>query len=232
MYDWYKTYILAIWPHPDDVEIGAWWLLYQSSCRGKSCVIVDMTCSHLSTRGTPDTRLEESYRSASILWVSRVNLGLDDLSLSGSNDYKLLIAHYIRLYRPEIVLFPYSVDRHPDHEATSQIVKHALFVSWLSKIEIDWLSPHRPRVAAMYHIWWDTPVDIVIPLTQHDYDIKSQAFWSYDTQQETNRWAKEYFDSRSVVLWWKIWACYGEAYVLYEWSLGLQSFDSIITRQL
>ena len=38
-----------------------------------------------------------------------------------------LLVDQIRTYKPEIIVFPASVDRHPDHEATYQIVKKALF---------------------------------------------------------------------------------------------------------
>lgn len=228
----YDTHILAFWPHPDDVEIGAWWLLVKSTQSGKKSMIIDLTCSHLSTRGTPEQRLQESQHAAAILWVQRLNLWLDDLSLNPDEHHRNIIARYIRQYRPEIVLLPYHTDRHPDHEATSRIVKQALFVAGLAKIDLWWLATHRPRIAAMYQIRNDDPVDVIVTLNESEYQIKHDAFRSYDSQNETNHRARQYFDGRSKVLWWKVWSPYGEWYVICESQIGITSLDDVHTRAL
>jgi N-acetylglucosamine malate deacetylase 1 len=48
--------------------------------------------------------------------IERINLKFDDLQMIDDHMTRLIVAQQIRKYRPEIVLFPYHVDRHPDHE--------------------------------------------------------------------------------------------------------------------
>jgi len=56
----------------------------------------------------------------------------------------------------------------------------------------------------MYQIWDDCRTDVIVSLSDPEYMVKHQSFWSYGSQQETNYWAKEYFDARAKVLGWKI----------------------------
>lgn len=122
----------------------------------------------------------------------------------------MTIARYIRQYRPEIILMPYHTDRHPDHEATYEIVKQAIFVAGLAKVDLSGLAPHRPRIAAMYQIRDDCPVDVIITLDESDYQHKRDAFRSYTSQTDTNDRARTYFEGRSKVLGWKVGALHGE----------------------
>jgi|GEM_PF-2237129 len=62
----------------------------------------------------------------------------------------------------------------------------------------------------MYQIRDDCPVDVIITLTESDYQLKHDAFWSYASQADTNDRARTYFDGRSKVLGWKVGAVHGE----------------------
>ena len=48
---------------------------------------------------------------------------------------KLKIIAEIRAHRPRIVFAPYWIDRHPDHENASQLVRAAAYLAGLKKIE-------------------------------------------------------------------------------------------------
>lgn len=133
-----ETYILGFGPHPDDVDIGCGGLLYKTGKQGKLNIIIDLCPSQLSTRGTPEQRQEEAQAAKQILGVLvRENLLLEDLNLQDNYETRIKIAEKIRQYKPEIILFPYFVDRHPDHEATAQLIKNSIFVAGIEKIGIN-----------------------------------------------------------------------------------------------
>ena len=124
----FKTYIMAIGPHPDDVEIGIGGTLYKTATQGKQNVIIDLTPSQMSTHGNIDTRQAEANKAAQILGVqTRINLLLEDGHIMDTPETRKIIATQIRKYKPEIVVMPRSRDRHPDHEIAAQVIKNAVF---------------------------------------------------------------------------------------------------------
>lgn len=228
-----KTYILAFGPHPDDADIWCGGLLAKTAQEGKSNVIIDICPSQLSTRGTVETRMQEAQEAAKILGASkRVNLMLNDLAIKDDDTTRLIIAKQIRLYRPEIILLPYDIDRHPDHEAAAQLIKHSIFVAWVSKVAIDGLEPHRPRLALQYMIREAFEPDLIISHSQAHYDTKLQAFHAFKSQNQTNARADQYFLGRSLQLGWQAWSPHGEWYKLYGSKLGVQNLDNISGRNI
>src|SRR5262245_3412486 len=74
-----KLDILAIGVHPDDVELGCSGTLINEIKRGKKVGIVDLTQGELSTRGSVDSRYEESANAAMIIGATvRENLRMRD----------------------------------------------------------------------------------------------------------------------------------------------------------
>lgn len=118
--------------------MGCGGTLYKTALQGKYNVIIDLTPSQLSTRGTPETRQQEAQEAARILQAyHRENLGLEDLQLQDDDMHRQIIAYQIRKWKPEIIMFPNSVDRHPDHESTAKLIKSSIFVAGLAKYDIQ-----------------------------------------------------------------------------------------------
>ena len=59
--------ILAIAPHPDDVELTSAGTLLKMVDRGYSVGIVDLTRGEMGTRGTPELRAEEAEAARKVL---------------------------------------------------------------------------------------------------------------------------------------------------------------------
>ncbi|USN56045.1 MAG: PIG-L family deacetylase [Candidatus Peribacteria bacterium] len=92
--------------------------------------MIDLTPSQLSTHGDVDTRQEEAQCASKRLGVQqRTNMLLPDGHIMDVPEYRILLATQIRIYKPEIVMMPWATDRHPDHEATAQLVKNAVFTA-------------------------------------------------------------------------------------------------------
>jgi LmbE family N-acetylglucosaminyl deacetylase len=81
----------------------------------------------MSTNGDTMTRMQESKKAAEVLGVIRDNLLLCDACIQDTIELRKTIATQIRKYKPEIILFPWSHDRHPDHENAAHLIKNAVF---------------------------------------------------------------------------------------------------------
>ena len=130
-----KLDILAFGAHPDDVELSCGGTLLSSVQSGKKVGIVDMTKGELGTRGDAETRLIEATAAGEILGVSvRKNLGFADGFFLNDRQHQLEIIKVLRQYQPDIVLANAINDRHPDHGRAANLIKEAVFLSGLRKI--------------------------------------------------------------------------------------------------
>jgi bacillithiol biosynthesis deacetylase BshB1 len=223
----YESYILAFGPHPDDAEVWCGWAIAKAIKEWKRCIIIDLTIAEMSTHGDTMTRMAESKKSAEILWVERDNLLLCDACIQDTIELRKIIATQVRKFKPEIILFPWDHDRHPDHENASHLIKNAVFYAWLNNIWIDEYPAHKPRLLLHYMIWHRFEPDIILPLTQDEYETKIQAWNAYESQHTTNSRWEEYLRARHIVHGHDIWCEYGEWYKVYSHNTWVWSFDEL-----
>jgi bacillithiol biosynthesis deacetylase BshB1 len=149
-----KLDLLAIAPHPDDVELTCGGTLLKAHDQGYKTGIIDLTAGEMGSRGTPETRLKESARAAGILRVAhRENLGLPDAHLEVSMRYKLAIARRIRALQPHTVILPYWEGRHPDHYTAARLAYEGCFLAGLKQLPIEGeaFRPFKILYATVYH---------------------------------------------------------------------------------
>src|SRR5947209_7050653 len=118
--------ILAIAAHPDDLELTVAGTLLRSAEEGHTFVLCDLTEGERGSRGSRETRREESRAASRALGIEesrRLNLSIPDgdIALSKENIRKLV--EVIRDVRPRILLFPWEYDRHPDHVHAHALVR-------------------------------------------------------------------------------------------------------------
>jgi len=183
-----KLDILAIGAHPDDVELGCGATIAKEITNAKKIGIIDLTRGELGTRGTAETRDEESTQAAKILGVAmRTNMEFADGFFVNDKLHQLELIKMIRKYRPEIVLCNAIDDRHIDHAKGSQLVSDACFLSGLLKIdtkcpdEDGWQEPWRPKYVYHYIQWKNIEPDFVVDVTGF-IDKKMEAVLAYKTQ--------------------------------------------------
>jgi N-acetylglucosamine malate deacetylase 1 len=160
--------MLAFAPHPDDAELYCGGTLLMRTREGGRVGIVDLTRGELSTRGTPETRAEETAEATRILGLAyRGNMDFPDGDISNTVEHRLALLREIRRLRPGVVLLPWYRDRHPDHEHCSVIVREALFAAGLRRIasvgdDGETQEAFRPARAYYYMLTEDfTPTFIV-----------------------------------------------------------------------
>lgn len=183
-----KLDILAIGAHPDDVELGCGATLAKEVANGKKIGIIDLTRGELGTRGSAETRDEESFAAAKLLGVhSRVNMRFADGFFINDKNHQIELIKMIRFYRPEIVICNAVDDRHIDHGRGSQLVSDACFLSGLRKIETVHKDervtqePWRPKALYHYIQWKEIEPDVVVDVSGF-MEKKMEAVLAYKTQ--------------------------------------------------
>ena len=176
-----KLDILVFGAHPDDVELGCGGTVIKEVQAGKNVGIIDLTRGELGTRGTAESRDQETNKATAILGVLlRENMNFKDGFFKDDLDHKLSLIKKIRQYRPEIVITNALSDRHPDHSRGSQITIDACFLSGLEKIETGqeiW----RPRSIYHYIQFNNLTADIVVDIS-NQMNLKMRAVKAYKTQ--------------------------------------------------
>lgn len=173
--------ILAIGPHPDDVEIGIGGTLIKHVQMGYKVGIVDLTAGESGTNGTPEIRRQEALRAAEIMGVAtRDCLGLPDARLAVNEEMLRPIIEIIRRYRPQVVLGPYSKDRHPDHLRAHQLVREAAHVAGFWKYPAAG-EAHRPPVVLQYFLGGRAEPTLVVDISPY-HELKMAAICAHASQ--------------------------------------------------
>lgn len=139
--------LLAIVAHPDDAELTCGGTLIKAARAGKRTGVLDLTAGEMGSRGSAAIRAAEAAEANAILGVAtRETLGLPDSGIVNTPETRRLLARVLRRLRPQVVIAPAPAPfgRHPDHRAAAELIRDAVFVSGLRKLEDD-LAPFRPR---------------------------------------------------------------------------------------
>jgi N-acetylglucosamine malate deacetylase 1 len=176
-----KLDLLAIGPHPDDVELTSGGTMIKMAQAGYRTGILDLTRGETGSRGTPQTRLKEAARAGKIMGVAvRRNLGLPDAHLWVCDEYKTAIAAVIREFQPHSVILPYWEGRHPDHTAAARLGFEACFVAGLRNYALDGeaFRPFKIMYAAAYA---DVRPTFAVDIAKQ-YDRRRRAILAYVSQ--------------------------------------------------
>lgn len=172
--------VLAIGAHPDDIEIGIAGMTAQWTKEKIEVVYVDLTRAELSSNGDIETRQQEASAADSLLGVRRINLGFLDRGIDGSAEQLEAIVSLIRRERPTHLMYPYEVDRHPDHAACARLVTEALFNAGIRKYLPD-LDAYRPDSVYQYMINAYVEPDVCVDISDM-IEVKKQALQCYASQ--------------------------------------------------
>lgn len=126
--------IISIHAHPDDAEILAGGSLALLARAGHSITIVTMTpgdcgSAEFPPEQTAQTRRREASAAAALIGARYVCAEFRDLAIFNDDAARRRVTELLRRNRPEIVLTASPVDYHPDHEATSVLVRDACFAA-------------------------------------------------------------------------------------------------------
>lgn len=176
-------HLLALGPHPDDVELSCGGWLARAATEGHRVGIVDLTQGELATNGTVEVRAAEAAEAARLLGVAqRVNLGLGDGALRADDDDQLAaIVGVIRATRPGLLLAPHREARHPDHRAAGSLATAAHFWAGVRRFRPDLGDAFRPARLLHYPQRHELRPDFVVDVSDV-YDTKRAAVAAHASQ--------------------------------------------------
>ena len=178
--------LLAIGPHPDDIEIGIGGIVAKQAALGHRLGLCDLTAGEMGSNGTVDERLAEAEAARDVLGaVWRVNLRLPDRAIGTSPDHQRAVASLVRSARPNVVAIPYWTDRHPDHVAASHLLTEGVFSAGLRRYTADG-EAWKPESVCYYFINDMAVPSFVVDVSDH-YETKRRALACHVTQFQASQ---------------------------------------------
>ena len=130
--------ILAIFAHPDDMELCVGGTLLKMKSLGYRTGTLDVTLGEMGTRGTPDERSLEAAEAAQILQIDvRENLGLPDGRVFLTDENRTKMVRVLRRLRPKVILTHQFDDPHPDHNHIAQLVRESARLASMQKYDAE-----------------------------------------------------------------------------------------------
>lgn len=175
--------ILAIFAHPDDVELCVGGTLLKMKSLGYKTGVLDVTRGEMGTRGTPEIRAEEANEAARILQLDlRENLELPDGHVFVNNESRTRLVRILRRLKPQIILTHQFDDPHPDHNAIAGLVRESARLSSMQKYDGEFGS-ERIKVPIVAHNTFSARVipSFVVDISEF-LDEKMKSILAYKSQ--------------------------------------------------
>jgi bacillithiol biosynthesis deacetylase BshB1 len=188
--------VLAVAPHPDDVELTCGATLAKLVRQGYRVGIIDLTSGEPTPRGTEEIRAGEAEAARRVLGVHlRINLGLPNRVLMDEAEGRFRLGTELRRFRPSVLiaLAGRTPAASPDHYQGHLLVEAARFYSQLTKWDdrfggtIPYRVPHLVYAPIPFdaepRLWHSTfVVDVSDTL-----DLKLDALRCYESQFDAAR---------------------------------------------
>ena len=237
-----KLDVLAIGAHPDDIELACGGTVIKLVKQGKRVGLVDLTEGELGTRGSREIRAREAASAAQVLGVSaRENLKLPDGNIEVNEENRRKLIQVIRRFRPDVLLIPHWLERHPDHEHAHQLSREAWFYAGLERIETKdhgtRQEPHRPLKYFLFMQSYEFVPSFVVDISE-EYPrrmeavraFRSQFHDPHSTERETRLSRPDFFERLETRLSYfgdRIGVRYGEPFYSVE-TVGLSDLFSLV----
>jgi LmbE family N-acetylglucosaminyl deacetylase len=189
--------VLAVFPHPDDIEILCAGTLIRLREAGFELHVATMTSGdkgsmELDRLEITSVRLREAERAAEVIGAASYRcLGFQDLEIVFDNDSRRIVAELVRRVDPALVFTTPPADYMADHEITSRLVRDACFNAAVRNYETGGDAPPASRVPALYYsdpigghdiLGRPAPVTCVVDVTAQ-IEQKSAALACHESQR-------------------------------------------------
>ena len=235
--------ILAIFAHPDDVELAVGGTLLKMKQLGYRTGALDITQGEMGTRGTVEGRAAEADEAARILKLDiRENLELEDGHVFADDASRTKLVRVLRRLKPKVILTHQDGDPHPDHNHIVQLVRESARLASMYKYDEE-TGSEKTEVPIVAHNVFSrrlSPsfiVDISDFLEEKMAAIRAHKSQFYDpnsTDPETRLSSKDFLiqlENRSRFFGSLIGTMAGEPYYVRE-ALNVNDPIELLTRSM
>ena len=154
------SHILSFHAHPDDAETLCAGTLALLAAGGHRITIATMTAgdcgsTEFSREETARIRKGETAAAAALIGAEYLCADVGDLCVFNDDATRRTTTELIRSVAPDIVLTASPIDYHPDHEATSILVRDACFAVTVQ----NYATGPSPAMAQIPHLYFMDPID-------------------------------------------------------------------------
>ena len=191
--------VVAVAPHPDDLEITCGGTLALLVKQGYKVGMLDLTTGEPTPRGTPEIRAREAEAARQALGVPfRRCVGLPNRVLMDSPENRFVLATWFRRLMPAVVICPAgrTPAASPDHYQGQLLVEAARFYSQLTKWDDRFEGTPAYRVPQLVYAPFPFdaevrhyPATFVVDITS-TFEQKMEAARCYASQFDEARFAK------------------------------------------
>ena len=234
---------MAIFAHPDDVELTVGGTLLKMKSLGYKTGVLDVTKGEMGTRGTVEGRAKEAEEAAKILKLDvRENLELPDGHVFVTDVERTKMVRVLRRLKPKVLLTHQIDDPHPDHNHIAFLVREAARLASMQKYDGDF-GQERIKVPNVAHNIFSQRVvpsfivDISEFLEQKSEAIRAHASQFYDAnsnEPETRLTSKDFIielENRSRYFGSLIGVEAGEPFFVRE-ALNIEDPIELLTRPM
>lgn len=175
--------VLAIFAHPDDVELTVGGTLLKLKDLGYRTGALDVTRGEMGTRGTPEGRAVEAENAAQILKLDlRENLGLPDGRVFVTDVERTAMVKVLRRLKPKVILTHQIGDPHPDHDHIAHLVREAARLSSMKRYDEE-TGDEKIAVPMVAHNIFSRRVELSFVVDISDFlEEKMEAIRAYRSQ--------------------------------------------------
>jgi bacillithiol biosynthesis deacetylase BshB1 len=235
--------ILAVFAHPDDVELSVGGTLLKMKHLGYRTGALDVTQGEMGTRGTVEGREQESRDAAAILKLDvRENLGLRDGHVFCDDESRTRMVRVLRRLKPKLLLTHQIDDPHPDHDHIAHLVRESARLASMKRYDEETGDEKIPVPMVAHNIFSRRlPPSFIVDISGFLEDkmraIRAHTSQFYDpnsTEPETRLTSKSFLDElegRSRFFGGLIGTEAGEPFYVRE-ALNIDDPVALLTRSM
>ena len=235
--------ILAIFAHPDDVELTVGGTLLKMKYLGYRTGALDVTRGEMGTRGTVEGREQEAKDAAEILKLDlRENLGLPDGHVFCDDESRTALVRVLRRLKPKVILTHQIDDPHPDHNHIAQLVRESARLSSMRRYDEETGNEKIPVPNVAHNIFSRlVPASFIVDITDFLEEKmrairahSSQFYDPYSSEPETRLTSESFLDeleNRSRYFGSLIGVAAGEPFYVRE-ALNIEDPIDLLTRPM
>ncbi|HXC54469.1 MAG TPA: PIG-L family deacetylase [Rhizomicrobium sp.] len=153
-------HILAFHAHPDDIETLGAGTLALLAAGGHRITLATMTagdCGSVEHDAAETARIRkaEAAVAAALIGADYICAGIADLAVFNDDASRRRTTELIRAVAPQIVITASPADYHPDHEATSTLVRDACFAAPVP----NYATGPSAALGAIPHLYFMDPIE-------------------------------------------------------------------------